>query len=215
VAVSPVLKPKALCIKKINEEGGMGICFYKNALEGGDWIIHELMENANDVAKLLPASAPLSNFRVMSTSRLGIDKADRESDAIEAISCVFRAGRAGASTDHSSVLFDMDFKTGKVRRSRNNMQWYTIGPQHMWPWGDVQWAPPPDVTTHPDTGNAVSGIVDYSFNNGVRSKCFCFLCILCSRQISPCSRQTISVPQTIPKVYERAIGLALQAHVKL
>ena len=34
VAVSPVLETPAFCIKHKNEEGGMGIHFFRNALEG-------------------------------------------------------------------------------------------------------------------------------------------------------------------------------------
>jgi hypothetical protein len=33
---------KALCIKHKNEEGGMGIHFFRNATQGGDWIIQEV-----------------------------------------------------------------------------------------------------------------------------------------------------------------------------
>jgi hypothetical protein len=40
VPVSPYLKsPSAIVVKHRNEEGGLGIYFYKNAVAGGDWII--------------------------------------------------------------------------------------------------------------------------------------------------------------------------------
>lgn len=45
VPVSPFLKSPAIVVKHRNEEGGMGIFFYKNALEGGDWIIQERIQN--------------------------------------------------------------------------------------------------------------------------------------------------------------------------
>jgi hypothetical protein len=35
---------------------------------------------------------------------------------IKALSGVLRLGRAGASTDHSSVLFDVDISTGELKR---------------------------------------------------------------------------------------------------
>ncbi|KAJ1457292.1 hypothetical protein M885DRAFT_515239 [Pelagophyceae sp. CCMP2097] len=178
VAVSPVLPVKKLCIKNINEEGGLGIYFYKNALEGGDWIIQEVMANGADVAQMLPANAPLSTFRVMTSSRRGMPAGDRSNDKIEALSCVFRAGRAGASTDHSSILFDVDMKSGKVGRGTTNMQWYQLGLLNMWPFGKVRWAPPADTHDHPDTAKRVTDTV-------------------------------------LPDFYNRAVGVALEAHEKL
>ena len=43
VPVSPILTLPGLCIKHKNEEGGMGIHFYKNAMDGGDWIIQKVI----------------------------------------------------------------------------------------------------------------------------------------------------------------------------
>ena len=158
VAVSPVLRVPALCVKHRNEEGGMGIHFFKNALEGGDWIIQEVMANEDFVANLLPPGAPLSTFRVMTASRLGLPEGRRGAGpAVAAIACVFRAGRAGAATDHDSILFDVDVATGKIGRGTTNMQWYKLGPQHAAPFGSVRWAPPADTLNHPDTGKPVTG----------------------------------------------------------
>ena len=158
VAVSPVLDVPALCVKHKNEEGGMGIHFFRNALGGGDWIIQEVMANEDFVANLLPPGAPLSTFRVMTASRLGLPEGRRGAGpAVAAIACVFRAGRAGAATDHDSILFDVDVATGKIGRGTTNMQWYKLGPQHAAPFGSVRWAPPADTLNHPDTGKPVTG----------------------------------------------------------
>ena len=158
VAVSPVLETPALCIKHKNEEGGMGIHFFRNALAGGDWIIQEVMANEALVANLLPPGAPLSTFRVMTASRLGLPEDRRGAGpAVAAIACVFRAGRAGAATDHDSILFDVDVATGKIGRGTTNMQWYKLGPRHAAPFGSVRWAPPADTLNHPDTGKPVAG----------------------------------------------------------
>ena len=46
---------------------------------------------------------------------------------IGARSAVLRLGRAGAATDHSSVLFDVDINTGKVLQGTSNQQWYKLG----------------------------------------------------------------------------------------
>ena len=104
------------------------------------------MQNEAFVASLLPEHAPLSTFRVMTASRLGLSSKE---NTIEAISCVFRAGRKGAATDHDSILFDVDVKTGKIGRGTTNMQWYRLGLRNCLI-GGVRWAPPPDILDHPD-----------------------------------------------------------------
>jgi hypothetical protein len=150
VPISPCLTQfKGLCIKHKNEEGGLGIHFYKSATDGGDWIIQEVMRNHASVAQFLPKDAPLSTFRVMTGSRLGMKtagsggsssgggrnggangKGGKGKDAdIFAFSCVFRAGRSGGLTDHNSVLFDVDVPNQKLGVGTSNMHWYQLGPQ--------------------------------------------------------------------------------------
>lgn len=68
IPVSPFLKMPQLVIKDTNEEGGMGIYFYKNAIHGGQWIIQERLENSEELEKLLPPDAPLSTVRVITAS---------------------------------------------------------------------------------------------------------------------------------------------------
>ena len=162
VAVSPVLETPALCIKHKNEEGGMGIHFFRNALEGGDWILQEVMQNEAFVAGLLPENAPLSTFRVMTASRLGLSSKE---NTIEAISCVFRAGRKGAATDHDSILFDVDVKTGKIGRGTTNMQWYRLGLRNCLI-GGVRWAPRrTSWTTRTAPGSASLVLLYRTFRN--------------------------------------------------
>ena len=43
--VTPSLTASELVIKHTNEEGGMGIFFYKNVRAGGDWIVQERLHN--------------------------------------------------------------------------------------------------------------------------------------------------------------------------
>eukprot|EP00639_Heterosigma_akashiwo_P003513 CAMPEP_0194590618 /NCGR_PEP_ID=MMETSP0292-20121207/21489_1 /TAXON_ID=39354 /ORGANISM="Heterosigma akashiwo, Strain CCMP2393" /LENGTH=225 /DNA_ID=CAMNT_0039448359 /DNA_START=86 /DNA_END=760 /DNA_ORIENTATION=+ len=55
VPISPFLKaPAAIVVKDKNEEGGMGIYFFKNASQGGDWIIQERLGNDAFIQGLLP-----------------------------------------------------------------------------------------------------------------------------------------------------------------
>ena len=58
IASSPWLRmPKIVC-KHRNEEGGLGYAVFTNATAGGDWIIQKSLDNAPEVARLLPEQAP-------------------------------------------------------------------------------------------------------------------------------------------------------------
>jgi hypothetical protein len=158
VPVSPYLKsPSAIVVKHRNEEGGLGIFFYRNAAHGGDWIIQERIQNSEWVSTLLPPKAPLSTFRVITQSRASLDlsKTPLLND-VTALSCVFRAGRQGASTDHDSILFDVDVKTGLIRGGTTNAHWYRLGLYQALP-GNCPWRSPHHFKSHPDGDIPVSG----------------------------------------------------------
>ena len=70
-----------------------------------------------------------------------------EPSFIEALSCVFRAGRKGASTDHSSILFDVDIDTGLIREGSTNAHWYALGPRAPW---TTPWRSSYTTNVHPD-----------------------------------------------------------------
>ena len=150
VPVSPIMEIPNIVCKDRNEEGGMGIHFFQNALSGGDWIIQKVMHNSEFLSTMLPKNAPLSTIRIVTGSTLSHaepvapaqappptptptptprdDAAGASSTAaIKAFSCVFRAGRAGASTDHDAVLFDVDLKTGVLGTGTVNKEWYQLG----------------------------------------------------------------------------------------
>jgi len=160
VPVSPFLKsPAAIVVKHRNEEGGMGIYFYKNAVAGGDWILQERLDNSAWVSSLLPEdNPPLSTFRVITCSRaydLQTCPQPQASD-VTALSCVFRAGRAGAATDHDSILFDVNVQTGQVGKGTTNAHWYRLGLR-----GAIgcPWRSHHDYTHHPDGHVPVTGAV--------------------------------------------------------
>lgn len=159
VPISPYLDSPAIVVKHRNEEGGLGIFFYKNATDGGDWIIQERIENSDWVSSLLPPNAPLSTFRVITQSRASIHL-DREAkvEDITALSCVFRAGRKNAATDHDSILFDVDVNTGLIRGGTTNAHWYKLGLHNVLP-GRCKWRSfHGEYSTHPDVeGLEVSG----------------------------------------------------------
>jgi hypothetical protein len=157
VPVSPYLRTPGIVVKHRNEEGGMGIHFYKNATAGGDWIIQETIANSAWVSTLLPANAPLSTFRVITQSKASIDLSEApQVHQVTALSCVFRAGRAGAATDHDSILFDVDVKTGLIQGGTTNAHWYRLGLLEGLP-GKCPWRSHHNYRTHPDGDIAVSG----------------------------------------------------------
>jgi len=157
VPVSPYLKTPGIVVKHKNEEGGMGIYFYKNAASGGDWIIQNTISNSDWVSTLLPKNAPLSTFRVITQSRASLDlsKTAKVSD-VKSLSCVFRAGREGADTDHSSILFDVDVNTGLIKGGTTNAHWYKVGIFQAIP-GRCPWRSSHDYKMHPDGDIPVSG----------------------------------------------------------
>jgi hypothetical protein len=162
VPVSPYLSNPGIVVKHRNEEGGLGIYFYTNATEGGDWIIQERISNGKWVQDHLPHNAPLSTFRVITQSRgaLNVTKECKLED-ITALSCVFRAGRAGAKTDHVSILFDVDVNTGVVLGGTTNEHWYNlnllscINPFTWTMWRSTDHT----VTHHPDGNIPITGEV--------------------------------------------------------
>jgi len=186
VPVSPFLSDvDALVVKHKSIEGGMGIHFFDNATAGGDWILQKRIENAKWLNDILPAPAPLSTMRIITFSTWSLqhpsgppnfaqDGKVREDDDmkeddplgaaeedasvhVEALSAVLRLGRKGASTDHSSVMFDVDAKTGRVRKGVSNAQWYKLGPLAT---TTCPWLPEDsNLDIHPDSGVRVSGYV--------------------------------------------------------
>eukprot|EP01083_Nonionella_stella_P228243 809047_1 len=159
VPISPYLESPGIVVKHKNEEGGLGIYFYKNATDGGDWIIQERIENSAWVSSLLPSPAPLSTFRVITQSRASIDiHKEAKVEDITALSCVFRAGRKNAATDHDSILFDVDVNTGLIRGGTTNAHWYKLGLHNTLP-GRCNWRSfHGEHSTHPDVeGLDVSG----------------------------------------------------------
>lgn len=154
VSVTPWLKTHKLFVKHRNEEGGLGCASYSNAAHGGDWIIQECLTNGAEIAPLLPEDAPLSTFRVMTASDGGLSTVSEGCETVRSLSCVFRAGRAGAMTDHSSILFDVDTATGTIRKGTTNQHWYELGLSKI---ASTPWTSAHDTTHHPDCGALIAG----------------------------------------------------------
>jgi len=148
VSVTPWYAAPKLCLKHRNIEGGMGIEFYKNVTHGGDWIIQDALTNNAFMSDLLPESAPLSTFRIVTASR------QTGAPGYKAMSCVLRAGRAGALTDHKAIFYNVDLKTGVIGVGSTNSHWYKLGRKGFM---DFSWTSYPQYYTHPDTDLAVSG----------------------------------------------------------
>jgi len=82
-----------------------------------------------------------------------------------AFTVVFRAGLAGASTDHKSICFDVDASTGEIRRGISNLHWYAMGPGAV---GRLGATAHQSWTHHPDTHVPITGRVIPDFARMLR-----------------------------------------------
>ena len=160
VAVTPYMKVAGIVCKHRNEEGGLGFESFDNAAVGGDWIIQRKLDNGPFLRAMLPDKAPLSTFRIISASRGGLKSATPEADQVtmddvQALSCVWRAGRSKAKTDHSAILFNVDPNTGIIKKGTTNVHWYQRGFSKIFttPWSSEQ-----NETHHPDSGAKITGV---------------------------------------------------------
>lgn len=96
--VTPFIE-KDLIIKHRNEEGGLGIKYIKNAVNGGKMIIQEKIENSFILNDLLPKNAALSTFRLVTSSSI--------SRKITLLTILWRAARKNTITDHKNILFNI------------------------------------------------------------------------------------------------------------
>jgi len=158
INVTPFMKVEGVVCKHRNEEGGLGYQSFTNASVGGDWIIQERLNNGPFLKSLLPSDAPLSTFRIISSSRGGLSDGKKEVDIddITALSCVWRAGRSKALTDHSAIMFNVNPNTGEIKKGTTNAHWYQLGISKIF---STQWLSEHNVTHHPDTGVPITGLV--------------------------------------------------------
>lgn len=148
--VTPILGDvRELVCKHKNIEGGMGIHVFKNANAGGDWIIQEKLYNCKELEHLLPSGAPLSTFRVIT---MADPTAKTSEERHVPMTLVWRAGRAGKSTDHSSVLLPMDAETCQILEGKAFSNWYQVGRP-----GTGNLLSKQGITKHPDTGEVLAG----------------------------------------------------------
>ena len=158
--MTPVIEDAVeIVCKHRNMEGGLGVHIFRNAVHEGDWIIQKRLYNAPEIQRLLPDSAPLSTFRVITM----VDPRVRKGDPgrISVVTVVFRAGRAGKSTDHSSILLPIDLEAGcVVLPGAKVSNWFSKGE----PFAPV--LSQRGVTVHPDTKRDLTGEVLPSARSG-------------------------------------------------
>ncbi|GBG34444.1 Hypothetical Protein FCC1311_106682 [Hondaea fermentalgiana] len=147
VAVTPFMDIPAIICKHRNEEGGLGYKFFSNAMAGGDWIIQEVLSNDSPIKELLPDDAPLSTFRVITLS-------EHETNEITALSCVWRAGMAGAKTDHKAIFFDVDVPGGVFKKGASNANWYQLGVTKAF---KSRGTTAHEISMHPDNQKTIAG----------------------------------------------------------
>jgi len=160
ISVTPVLdQPVELVAKDVLEEGGMGIHVLKNVMHGGRWILQEKLENCQAVNALLPPNAPLSTVRIVTGSRGALPvlgTGGQGGPQAKALCTVWRAGRAGASTDHSSVMVNVPEShcSEVLGTGSNSAHWYATGWKSLgMPLSTADGA----ISVHPDTGKALQG----------------------------------------------------------
>jgi len=151
-------KQSRIVLKDRNEAGGMGIHFFDTSSGGGRWICQPALSNSTFIASLLPPDAPLSTFRIITGSRGGGLSENPDKKDVTALSCVFRAGRAGAKTDHASILFDC--QGGVLGDGTTNAHWFIVGWNKLLSkWRQVNvFSFGGEYAAHPDTGKTLKGI---------------------------------------------------------
>lgn len=77
-----------------------------------------------------------------------------EHACVDVITAVWRAGLAGAATDHSSICFSVDLTTGALSPGVTANHWYRLGLQGL---GRVDAAAGCVWQSHPDTDKQVAG----------------------------------------------------------
>jgi hypothetical protein len=73
---------------------------------------------------------------------------------VDVVTAVWRAGLAGAPTDHSSICFNVDLHTGALSLGVTANHWYRLGLAGL---GRVHAAAGREWQRHPDTGKQVAG----------------------------------------------------------
>ncbi len=126
------------------------------------------MDNDEFVSSLLPKNAPLSTMRITTASRYSLEQRagviEPQPNCVKALSCVFRAGRAGHSTDHGSIFFDVDMKSGTIKSGTTNDHWYKLG---IWKCRSVPWISNHKIQSHPDTKLKVEGATFPDINSAL------------------------------------------------
>jgi hypothetical protein len=159
IAVTPWLNCDIIC-KDRNEEGGLGFKAFQNAANtkhnngiGGQWIIQEKLSNGPFLSSMLPTTnPPLSTFRIISSSKGGLHVGQCKRGDIKALSCVWRAGRANAATDHTAILYNVDPKTGEILKGTLNTHWYHANSANKKTTLSTH-----SFTKHPDTNQPITG----------------------------------------------------------
>lgn len=95
------------------------------------------------------SSSTTSSASSSTAPKRGVFKKDlaRASEFVTARSAVLRLGRAGAATDHSSILFDVDMATGVIKEGATNAHWYHLGASAV---RSCPWLPQKTYRKHPD-----------------------------------------------------------------
>lgn len=157
ISAAPCLKASSLVVKGRGEKASeRNSFFFENAAKGGNWIIQERLENDAFMSTLVPANAPLSTFSVVTASRGGGLRGADGPSGIFALSCVLRAGRAGAQTDDDSMalLFNVDLGTGIIGKGVCGSRWKRLNLTSLLLFREPS---EPAIVEHRDSGALIAG----------------------------------------------------------
>ena len=108
----PLIENDSIIVKHKNREGGLSLFKFSNAVDNGNWIIQEKLENNSNLKPLLFKNSPLSTYRIITNNNGKV------------LSCVLRVGLNNAKTDHKSLLYPISLKNKKFKKSFSNHIWY-------------------------------------------------------------------------------------------
>lgn len=157
IPVAPCHTATSLVVKsRRGDVTGPSTRIFSNAASGGKWIVQEQLENDSFIASILPSGAPLSTLRVVTASRGGGLSGAEADGAIYALSCTFRASRAGAlpgEDSNAAILFPVDLGTGLLGPGVFGSRWKR-GLRSL---AVLRETLEPSIVQHPDCDARVAG----------------------------------------------------------
>jgi len=120
---------RKVVVKRADVEGGMGIFFYENALNGGEWVIQEIPEAHATLREIFPSHYSVPRFHVI--TMLPYRQDEEKSVNVKTASVVLQieapfSSKYLAHQDHS-IYFDVSPATCTIEHGVIHSRWYNTG----------------------------------------------------------------------------------------